>query len=175
MAHWIIDDHGFGGQYYKCSECGDSWCDIYNDHLSDDNCPSCGAEINHDATEYIEKKKYRAPIIPELSMIKRSDSLQKYEELEYKINKLTGFNIAQLVELFAAGYTLRAPKGTSFDDLTEEQIKKLEDLVDQGVFDRVNVISADQLREMMKNDPLNGYISAINEKIFKEENEDGKR
>ena len=55
MAHWIIDDHGFGGQFYKCSECGDSWCDIYNDHLSEDNCPSCGAPIDEDETEYIEK------------------------------------------------------------------------------------------------------------------------
>ena len=64
MAHWIIDDHGFGGQFYKCSGCGDIWCDIYDDHLSADACPSCGAPIDHDETEYIEKKKKF--IIPKL-------------------------------------------------------------------------------------------------------------
>ena len=150
MAHWIIDDHGFGGQYYKCSECGEGWCDIFDDHLSEEKCPSCGAPIDEDKAEYIEKKKYRVPIIPELSMIKRSKSLRDYEELEYKINKLTGFNISQLVELFAAGYTLKAPKNIGFDSLTEEDKLKLEKLVDQGVFDRTHDISAKELKMFLE-------------------------
>lgn len=67
MAHWIIDDHGFGGQFYRCSKCGDSWCDIYDDHLSDDVCPSCGEPIDHDKNEYIQdKKKANKFVLPEL-------------------------------------------------------------------------------------------------------------
>ena len=57
MAHWIIDYRGFGGTYYKCSECGENWCDIYSDVSIEENCPNCGALINEDEVEYIEKKK----------------------------------------------------------------------------------------------------------------------
>lgn len=52
MAHWIIDDHGFGGQYYQCSECGTTFY-----YAPDDICPHCGAEINDDENEYVEDAK----------------------------------------------------------------------------------------------------------------------
>ena len=56
MAHWIIEDHGFGGQYYRCSECRESWCDIYKDVSMEETCPHCGAPINEDENEYLENK-----------------------------------------------------------------------------------------------------------------------
>lgn len=83
MAHWIIDDHGFGGQYYRCSECGDSWCDIYDDHLSEDNCPSCGASIIHDETEYIEKKKKLT------AKLMSDEQLNDYIKREVMINTMS--------------------------------------------------------------------------------------
>lgn len=57
MAHWIIEDHGFGGQIYTCSECRESWNDIYSNVSMDETCPNCGALINEDETEYIENNK----------------------------------------------------------------------------------------------------------------------
>ena len=53
--------------------------------------------------------------------------------------------------------------------LTEDDKRKLEELVDQGAFARTHDVSADEIREILKNDPLNGYISATNEKIFEED------
>lgn len=57
MAHWIIEDHGFGGQTYICSECRESWNDIYSNVSMEETCPNCGALINEDETEYIENSK----------------------------------------------------------------------------------------------------------------------
>lgn len=54
MAHWIIDDHGFGGVYYTCSACGKTRNDLYHD-VPDDICPDCGEPINDDENEYAEK------------------------------------------------------------------------------------------------------------------------
>lgn len=125
MAHWIIDDHGFGGRFYRCSECGSHWCDIYNDHLGEDNCPNCGAPIDEDDNEYIQdkrKKKFVIPNIFELVTRKNNnDSLIKYAEMDIKLKQLTGFDIEQLIDLFAAGYTLKAPTGSgnNFKDLIE--------------------------------------------------------
>lgn len=56
-AHWIIDDRGFGGQYYKCSSCGESYCDLFDNPGMLDSCPNCGAIIDEDETEYIEPNK----------------------------------------------------------------------------------------------------------------------
>lgn len=39
-----------------------------------------------------------------------SNKFQKYEEADAKLHKLTGFGVEQIVELFAAGYTLKAPE-----------------------------------------------------------------
>ena len=150
MAHWIIDDHGFGGQFYKCSDCWYIWCDIYNDHLSEDNCPSCGAPIDEDENEYIQdKKRFNIPNIFELVTRKNNnDSLIKYAEMDIKLKKLTGFDIEQLIDLFAAGYTLQAPKIIlSLNDLTEKELNKLETLVDRGVFDRTYDVSAEEIKK----------------------------
>lgn len=57
MAHWIIEDHGFGGQIYRCSNCREAWNDLYYDDILRDSCPACGEFINEDEDEYIEELK----------------------------------------------------------------------------------------------------------------------
>lgn len=57
MAHWIIEDHGFGGQIYRCSNCRESWNDLFNDCCGWDICENCGETIDEDATEYVEDTK----------------------------------------------------------------------------------------------------------------------
>lgn len=57
MAHWIIDDHGFGGQYYKCSECGAGFWDIFDDVCGEEACPKCKSPINEDENVYTENWK----------------------------------------------------------------------------------------------------------------------
>ena len=41
-------------------------------------------------------------------------SLGQYEEAEARLNQLTGLNMDKLIELFAAGYTLKAPESNYF-------------------------------------------------------------
>ena len=45
MAHWIIDDKGFAGTYYTCSDCGQTYWDIVDDVSINEHCPSCNALI----------------------------------------------------------------------------------------------------------------------------------
>ena len=33
MAHWIIDDHGFGGMFYRCSKCGNNYSNNHYRYL----------------------------------------------------------------------------------------------------------------------------------------------
>lgn len=53
MAHWIIDDHGFGGMFYTCSKCGATYCDIFNDVGGEERCPDCNSLINDDENVYM--------------------------------------------------------------------------------------------------------------------------
>lgn len=55
MAYWIVYDRGFGGRYFKCSDCGEGFWDIFimpPDY--DEKCPCCGEEIDTDANVYID-------------------------------------------------------------------------------------------------------------------------
>jgi hypothetical protein len=119
MAHWIVDDHGFGGAYYRCSNCREVWCNIYDDVSMEETCPHCGAPID-DEKEYMEEKK--KPTIPfNLATIINNriedvHARKAYEENEQKLIALTGFNIEKLIELFAAGYTLQPPTQMSLED-----------------------------------------------------------
>ena len=54
MAHWIIDFWGFGGSYYKCSNCGETYWDIL-DEIDDEKCPSCNELIDEDENEYFRE------------------------------------------------------------------------------------------------------------------------
>ena len=52
--HWIIDDHGFGGTYYKCSECGAMHWDILDDVDTGSPCPYCDAPLQLGETVYMK-------------------------------------------------------------------------------------------------------------------------
>ena len=54
MAHWIIEDKGFGGVIYRCSNCRTAWDDYYHKHRKD-ICNWCGEDINEDENEYIDE------------------------------------------------------------------------------------------------------------------------
>lgn len=57
MAHWIIDDHGFGGTYYKCSHCGAFYWDILDNACGGETCPRCGSPIDEDSNVYMRDGK----------------------------------------------------------------------------------------------------------------------
>lgn len=116
MAHWIIEDHGFGGLYYKCSKCRGGWWDIFKKVSLEEKCPNCGVAIDEDETEYIDEKSAR----PTLSKSTVVSTLRAYSEMEIALINLTGYNVEKLVNLFAAGYTLQPPKQSSFEDLEKE-------------------------------------------------------
>ena len=125
MAHWIIEDHGFGGQYYRCSECGEGWCDIYDDVCGEEKCPNCGAPINEDETEYLEKSEKKEFTTNFMGKFIESGlpSLGKYIEKESKLIQVSGFDIDKLIELFAAGYSLQPPDYKSTERLLAEGAK----------------------------------------------------
>ncbi len=76
MAYWIIEDHGFGGSTYRCSECRDSWNDIYRDVSRESYCPSCKAEMNEESI-CVEKQE---PIKVRVSVVK-CKNCARYDEL----------------------------------------------------------------------------------------------
>lgn len=59
MAHWIIEDRGFGGTDFTCSECKDVFNDIYHRICSDGPCPNCGAVMNEDEAVYLDDTRER--------------------------------------------------------------------------------------------------------------------
>ena len=61
MAHWIIEDLGFGGTQYTCSECRETWNDLFTRKVSSitETCPNCGMSMNEDKIEYVEANKSR--------------------------------------------------------------------------------------------------------------------
>ena len=101
MAHWRIEDHGFGGQTHWCSECGGCWNDIYYEVSSWDFCPNCNEPIDEGATEYIEFARI---------YMNKPYTERVFAELENKLIQVSGFDVEKLIELFAAGYTLHPPK-----------------------------------------------------------------
>lgn len=54
MAHYIVDDRGFGGTFYTCSDCGAIFWDMFDDEcfVNPDRCNICGAWIDWDENEY---------------------------------------------------------------------------------------------------------------------------
>lgn len=56
MTHYIIDDHGFGGMYYRCANCGEGFWDILDD-IDYEKCSICGEPIDEDANVYMKKGK----------------------------------------------------------------------------------------------------------------------
>ena len=65
MAHWIVEDRGFAGCWYTCSECGEVHNDLYDIEMSSyDCCPDCGAAIDEE-NEYVEEKSENKTKAPE--------------------------------------------------------------------------------------------------------------
>lgn len=128
-AHWIIENRGYSGSDYKCSECGVMWNDNYTNISMEEVCPNCGAVIDDDENEYIEHKKteLKPPVFPTLHLgkfIKRTDVIEaigKYEEAESKLIKVSGYDVEKLIELFAAGYTLQPPNYKDISILDPEK------------------------------------------------------
>ena len=56
MAHWIVEDHGFCGKFYRCSNCRNVLIDTH-EYIPENTCPKCGIHINKDKTKYIDKPK----------------------------------------------------------------------------------------------------------------------
>ena len=50
--HWIVDDHGFAGQYYRCSVCGNGTWDLFKGNP--DKCEHCQSDMDMDEIEYKE-------------------------------------------------------------------------------------------------------------------------
>lgn len=54
MAHWIIEDKGFGGVTYTCSHCREVWNDYYS-KFPKSFCAWCGEDIDEDENEYVDE------------------------------------------------------------------------------------------------------------------------
>lgn len=96
MAHWIIEDHGFGGQYYTCSNCKELWIDIFHDVGGEDCCPACGEPIDIDENEYIDELKKTGIIgtwegVPVVSVPKLIEWLsgEKYTNIDETSDNMT--------------------------------------------------------------------------------------
>ena len=129
MAHWIIEDEGFGGTVYECSSCGRRWNDLYTKvRLGGDTCPSCGGKMDDDETVYIEKKKNKPAAI---SLPLPSNMLRRHAEIEEQLavlHKLTGYTLEELITKFAAGYTLCPPDDDYLLEELEEAIGRINSL-----------------------------------------------
>lgn len=149
MAHWIIEDKGFGGQVFQCSNCGESWNDIFHSGVGCwDKCPSCGEEMEEEK-EYMEEKLVENPLkkisdavgklqIPPLHINWVKEEVKVARERDEKIQKfekLTGMTIDELYEKLAAGWVLSPPPTTysmsspnyKFDtELLKRQIEEFE-------------------------------------------------
>lgn len=57
MAYWVIDDRGFGGMLYTCSECGQCYWDIFDKSIFlRETCPNCGVKIT-------EEERYQESLV----------------------------------------------------------------------------------------------------------------
>ena len=97
MAHWIIEDHGFGGQTYRCSNCREAWNDLYYDDILKNVCPACGEFIDEDENEYIEKTiKSVLENMPEVKTY--SDYAKEALIFPHTIGDITYYNKEELIE-----------------------------------------------------------------------------
>lgn len=69
-----------------------------------------------------EKKKIKVKLVP--VMTETWDRVAELDRLATEIQVLTGFTLEELKNLFAAGYTLQAPKQISTKELLEELRKE---------------------------------------------------
>lgn len=68
------------------------------------------------------KKRVKVKLVP--VMTETWDRVAELDQLATEIQVLTGFTLEELKNLFAAGYTLQAPKQVSTEKLLEELRKE---------------------------------------------------
>lgn len=114
MAHWIIDDRGFGGCWYECSNCGRSWNNIFENPGMWNECHGCGEKMDEDETQYIENNKQSINQV----MTQAIKTVRELDENVCKLEQVSGKSIEELIELFAAGWILTPPySNTKLSDL----------------------------------------------------------
>ena len=68
------------------------------------------------------KKKVKVKLVP--ATIEAWDRIAELDQLATEIQALTGYSLEELKNLFAAGYTLEAPKQVSMEKFLEELKKE---------------------------------------------------
>ena len=68
------------------------------------------------------KKKVKVKLVP--AMAESWDRIAELDRLATEIQALTGYSLEELKGLFAAGYTLEAPKQVSMEELLQELRKE---------------------------------------------------
>ena len=51
--HWIVEDHGFAGTFFKCSKCGESYWG-YAPSFDDEACTNCHTAMDPEDNEYVD-------------------------------------------------------------------------------------------------------------------------
>lgn len=64
------------------------------------------------------KKRLKVKLVP--TMAEAWDRIAELDQLATEIQTLTGYSLEELKNLFAAGYTLEAPKQISMEELLQE-------------------------------------------------------
>lgn len=68
------------------------------------------------------KKKIKVKLV--LAMAESWNRIAELDRLATEIQTLTGYSLEELKNLFAAGYTLKAPKQVSMEELLQELRKE---------------------------------------------------
>lgn len=86
MAHWIVDDKGFGGVFYQCSNCGEY------EYRFEEKCSNCGAEMDEESVYLDEinppKKKVDDKHILNILLSKEMEISHKFHNTVEEILRL---------------------------------------------------------------------------------------
>ena len=134
MAHWIIEDKGFGGQVYTCSYCRNSWNDLYHPTVGQwDICPWCHEKID-DEVDVAKLENALKKIADAASKIKIHkldikpfdvsafegliEAAKDRDEKLHKLEQVSGMTLDDILAKFAAGWVMvpTMPKGYFFDE-----------------------------------------------------------
>lgn len=51
-AHWVVKYYGINGVMCICSNCRESYHDLFGDIISKNKCPKCNIDIDKDVIDY---------------------------------------------------------------------------------------------------------------------------
>lgn len=143
MAHWIIEDKGFGGLVFQCSNCGASWNDIFHSGIGCwDKCPNCHEDMDEER-EYVEKKLVENPLATLRNIYENvakatiayqnmGDAIRRIDENVMTLEQVSGMSIENLIKLFSAGWTLKEPEvvtGLHTFEINESIAKEINDRI----------------------------------------------